>query len=444
MQQERLWAETTADDSATEKDARRGGQTPTAINPILLHDIQTVLTRLVGKANQLIDNETTNIAESWMHIRSKYDGGKVINRSQSGSWEFRCMGAGLQQNEGKQWGPETWKQMTTLPPNPVFTDTAERSAKRLLSDKKRKAKDEVKAKRRKSKYTTIDNTVAARRAYSRHDEGVLPDESDNDVSPDHLKQLKDGFYKTKVIVTPEEAKAIEQNTNDQADNEQWMMERRKRITASNSGGIAKMRATSKRSKKVKQLLYSTFRGNAATRYGSEKEDETRQKYITYMKQKGHSNLTVDVCGLFISLENPWLAGTPDGLVHDPSDDSSQPLGLVEIKNPYSARHLTMAEAVKSPTFCLEQNKKENNTYNLKRRHNYHYQIQCQLYCTNREWCDFVVRTDKDMHVERIRRDGSWWTSNIEKLQTFYFSSLLPELACPRHHKGGIREPEDQP
>ena len=64
MQQERLWAETTADDSATEKDARRGGQTPTAINPKLLHDIQTVLTRLVGKANQLIDNETTNIAES--------------------------------------------------------------------------------------------------------------------------------------------------------------------------------------------------------------------------------------------------------------------------------------------------------------------------------------------------------------------------------------------
>ena len=161
------------------------------------------------------------------------------------------MGAGLQQNEGKQWGPETWK---TLPPNPVFTDTAERSAKRLLSDKKRKAKDEVKAKRRKSKYTTIDNTVAARRAYSRHDEGVLPDENDNDFSPDHLKQLKDGFYKTKVIVTPEEAKTIEQNTNDQADNEQWMMERRKRITASNSGGIAKMRATSKRSKKVKEEM----------------------------------------------------------------------------------------------------------------------------------------------------------------------------------------------
>lgn len=439
--QGRLWAESTADDPATEKDARRGGQIPTTINPKLHHDIQTALTRLVRKANQLIDNETTNIAESWMHIRSKFDGGKVINRSQSGSWEHRCMGAGLQQNRGKQWGPEIWKQITTSSPNPFFINAAERSAKKLESDKKRKAKDKVKAKRRKSKYARIDDTVTARKAYSRHDGGVLPDESDNDVSPDHLDRLKTGFYETKVVVTPEEVKAIERQTLDQADNEQWFNERRKRITASMSGGIAKMRATSKRSKKVQQLLYNIFRGNTATRYGSEKEDETRQQYITYMKQNGHPNLTVEACGLFVSLENPWLAGTPDGLVHDPSDDSSQPLGLVEIKNPYSARNLTLGEAIKSPTLCLEQNKKEDNkTYKLKRRHDYYFQIQCQLYCTNRDWCDFVVRTEKDMHVERIRCDNSWWTSNIDKLKTFYFSALLPELACPRHHKGGIREP----
>ena len=117
-----------------------------------------------------------------------------------------------------------------------------------------------------------------------------------------------------------------------------------------------------------------------------------------MKQNGHPNITVEECGLFVSLENPWLAGTPDGLVHDPSPDASKPSGLVEIKNPYSARHLTLAEAVKSPTFCL-QHKKEDDTFQLKRRHDYYYQIQCQLYCTNRAWCDFVLRTDKEMHVE---------------------------------------------
>ena len=38
-----------------------------------------------------------------MHVRAKFDGGKVVNRSQSGSWEHHCMGAGLQHNMGKEW-----------------------------------------------------------------------------------------------------------------------------------------------------------------------------------------------------------------------------------------------------------------------------------------------------------------------------------------------------
>ena len=101
--QERLWRETTADDEpSTEREILQGGQVSMDINPKLYHDIQVILSRLVGKAEQLIDNVTTNLAESWMHVRSKFDGGKVINRSQSGSWEHRCMGAGLQHNLGRK------------------------------------------------------------------------------------------------------------------------------------------------------------------------------------------------------------------------------------------------------------------------------------------------------------------------------------------------------
>ena len=50
-----------------------------------------------------------------------------------------------------------------------------------------------------------------------------------------------------------------------------MTERRKRITASNVGSIAKMRKTTKRCNKVKSLLYSSFRGNQATQYGVDNE-----------------------------------------------------------------------------------------------------------------------------------------------------------------------------
>ena len=200
--QGRLWTETTADDQVTETEARNGGPIPNPINPKLYYDLQSILSRLVRKASQLIDNRTTNMAESWMHIRSKFDGGKVINRSQSGSWEHRCMGAGLQQNLGKQWGTEIWEKITNSSPNSVFTDAAECSAKNLKRDNKRKAQDNVKAKRRRSKYArTKDDTISARKSYSRHDGGVSPHEIDDDVSPELLEKLMDGFYKTKVVVS---------------------------------------------------------------------------------------------------------------------------------------------------------------------------------------------------------------------------------------------------
>ncbi len=143
LDQERLWRETVSDYVA-EEEVPEGELTATEINPNMYHDIQVILSRLVVKAEQLIDNVTTNLAESWMHVRTKFDGGKVINRSQSGSWEHRCMGAGLQHNMGKEWGPVAWKQMTNTSPTKIFKNTSQRSAIKASSEKERKAKESVK------------------------------------------------------------------------------------------------------------------------------------------------------------------------------------------------------------------------------------------------------------------------------------------------------------
>ena len=77
-----LWEETLTDDPTTADT----DQTPTEVDPQIIHDIQILVSRLVCKSNRLISNTTTNLAENWMQIRSKFDGGKVVNRSQSGSW----------------------------------------------------------------------------------------------------------------------------------------------------------------------------------------------------------------------------------------------------------------------------------------------------------------------------------------------------------------------
>ncbi len=76
-------------------------------------------------------------------------------------------------------------------------------------------------------------------AYSRHDNGISPDEVIADISPDSLDQLKSSFYESKVVVTRDEARTIEAETKTQAESEKWSIERRKRITASKAGGDSK-------------------------------------------------------------------------------------------------------------------------------------------------------------------------------------------------------------
>lgn len=233
---------------------------------------------------------------------------------------------------------------------------------------------------------------------------------------------------------------VQQDTKQQSNSERWMTERRIRITASVVGGIAKMQKRTKRSTRVKNMLYSNFRGSDATRYGTLMEDKTREHYIQHQQLNGHPNLSTTSSGLVIAQEDPWLAASPDDLVYDPT--ASPPNGLAEYKNPYTSRNLTIAEACGTQKgFCLYTD--ENSSIHLKTNHGYYYQIQCQMYCVNVEWCDFVVHTEKDIHIERISRNHQWWDKQLLKLKAFYFEALLPELACPRHGKGGIREPDHQ-
>ena len=125
------WMDATNDDPSIIADARSGGSPNVypEIAPKMMADIQTALSRLVAKAGQLIGNFTTNLAECWMHIRTKFDGGKVINRSQSGSFQHRCMGAGLCLNLGPTWGPTSWKSLTGSDPNETFIKTAKENEK---------------------------------------------------------------------------------------------------------------------------------------------------------------------------------------------------------------------------------------------------------------------------------------------------------------------------
>ena len=67
------------------------------------------------------------------------------------------------------------------PANKVFVNVAETSAKKTDMDWKRKATQESKENRRRSKYSRTDNSAGARRAYSRHDNICEPDGVIDDI-----------------------------------------------------------------------------------------------------------------------------------------------------------------------------------------------------------------------------------------------------------------------
>ena len=230
-------------------------------------------------------------------------------------------------------------------------------------------------------------------------------------------------------VSKEDISRIEHSTVDQAACDSWRDERMKRITASVAGSIAKMRKTTNRSGKVKEILYSTFQGSKATRYGHVMEDAAKEDYEKEQLRSGKVGLLLKRSGLVISEENPWLACSPDGLVSDPTAQDT--VGLIEIKNPYSGRDKTIKQCCSSiKDFCLKFDGKEK--FYLKKKITITI-IKFSAKCiTDTSWCDFVARTEKDIYIERINRERMWWESKLTILRTLYFDFLLTELAHPTY------------
>ena len=183
------------------------------------------------------------------------------------------------------------------------------------------------------------------------------------------------------------------------------------------------------------MLYSKLNGNQATRWGLTQEKASAEIYVQWKQQQGSVDISVNnECGLVVPTAYPWIAATPDGFVHD--SQALPPLGLVEFKNPYSCRHQYLLQAIQSKKLTYLSD--SSGTLTLKESDTYYYQVQVAMFCTNRKWCDFVVLTRVDLHVERINFNEIFCHSFLSKLQNFFFNSLLPELTSP--HKP-IQEPE---
>lgn len=168
--------------------------------------------------------------------------------------------------------------------------------------------------------------------------------------------------------------------------EDWLRARLGKVTASRIADVmakTKTGYSTSRANYASQLVCERMTGviepgysNAYMQWGTEKEPEARAAYEFLHNEQ------VDLVG-FVDHPSIIMSGaSPDGLIGTK--------GLLEIKCPNTATHIaTMMDGSPANKYWL--------------------QMQWQMACTEREWCDFVsydprMREDLRLFARRIERD----------------------------------------
>ncbi len=223
-----------------------------------------------------------------------------------------------------------------------------------------------------------------------------------------------------LTVTREESQNLEQATVKQAECKQWHQFRTGRVTASRLKAVCKTSLTKPSLSLINQICYPqlTKFTSAATKWGCQHEQDGRQMYESEMVQH-HDNFNLRGSGLVISPAMPFLGASPDGITHcDCCGD-----GCLEVKCPYCEKFQSFHGTL-DKKHCLER---VGGKLQLKRSHHYYYQVQCQMHVCQKEFCDFVIWTEQDFHIERIEPDHDFWIDVSSKAEMFFNNVILLEL-----------------
>ena len=201
-----------------------------------IQDVSVFLNRIAEKADRPTGCTTSNLAECWMSIRTKFDGGKMYNRCNRGSWHSRCYGGGLRMNLGPEWSPMVFKRKTGVNPGSHFYDLYVERHKKLNQNRLCKSKQSFKERRWKKKLSRErqSNTKKAKMAYGPKAIDSVPDVSQMEIVASMKK-----YYSDHIQVSEQRRIAIQACTVQQSSSQFWQQERKHRLTASDFGFVVK-------------------------------------------------------------------------------------------------------------------------------------------------------------------------------------------------------------
>lgn len=189
--------------------------------------------------------------------------------------------------------------------------------------------------------------------------------------------------------------------------DEWLAERAGKVTASALSNVMMAKTTAGYQNYMAQLICERLTGkpvetfkSAAMDHGTETEPQAR---AFYELETGHD---VTECGF---IPHPTIEGagaSPDGLIGDD--------GLVEIKCPQPAKHIrNLTGGTIDKGYML--------------------QMQFQMECTGRRWCDFVsfnpdFPDDLQMHITRVDYDAEA-AAEIVAAVTAFQADMADKLAA---------------
>ena len=190
-------------------------------------------------------------------------------------------------------------------------------------------------------------------------------------------------------------------TNPNQRTDDWHNDRRGKVTASILKDICKRQKNGSfyaaRETQIYKIAHEIFTGETAVGFSSPATDHGITNESNAIEEYKQTIWTpVSLCG-FVNHPTIQRAGaSPDLLVGDD--------GLAEIKCPYNgAIHIeTLAHGMPD---------------------DHKYQIQMQMACTQRQWCDFVsfdprLPADYKLYVQRVDRDDLFIKTMEEMIVTF--------------------------
>eukprot|EP00928_Gymnodinium_smaydae_P028279 TRINITY_DN21602_c0_g8_i1.p1 TRINITY_DN21602_c0_g8~~TRINITY_DN21602_c0_g8_i1.p1 ORF type:complete len:334 (-),score=50.30 TRINITY_DN21602_c0_g8_i1:435-1376(-) len=201
---------------------------------------------------------------------------------------------------------------------------------------------------------------------------------------------------------------------------EWLKARRHRLTASRfnqacaavaaEAGAGKGDAGLCREQLLVDMVTQPESKRSPHRFGIANEAKARQSYVGYRLQEldddARKSFSVKEVGLCVWRDEPWLAASPDGLVHEGDE-----VGVLEIKCCPNSQKMFSVDRVPPQFYDQVQGEMA---------------IASSALGLQVTWCDFFVWSPDRRLCRRIYFDATYFHKSIvPKLRSFYFGAYMP-------------------